>query len=127
MSFCTVINCMDGRVQLPVIRFLQERFKVDYVDVISEPGPILLLAGRKKPYLLESIFDRLRISVELHKSTGIAVVGHHDCAGNPAPREKQITQLRESIEHVRQRYGEVEIIALWVDENWEVHEIDFRG
>ena len=42
MSFCTAINCMDGRVQLPVIRFLQERFKVDYVDVISEPGPNLL-------------------------------------------------------------------------------------
>ncbi|MHC5086790.1 MAG: carbonic anhydrase, partial [Planctomycetota bacterium] len=27
MSFCTAINCMDGRVQLPVIPFLQNRFK----------------------------------------------------------------------------------------------------
>jgi len=34
MSYCTVINCMDGRVQLPVIKYLKERFDVDYVDSI---------------------------------------------------------------------------------------------
>ena len=39
MSFCTVVNCMDGRVQLPVIRYLQERFEVPYVDSITEVGP----------------------------------------------------------------------------------------
>ena len=37
-TFATAINCMDGRVQLPVIKFLQERFKAEYVDIISEPG-----------------------------------------------------------------------------------------
>lgn len=127
MSFCTAINCMDGRVQLPVIRFLQERFKSQYVDVISEPGPNLLLAVRTKPYLLESIFDRLRISVEIHESTGIAVVGHHGCAGNPAPKDRQINHLRDAVAHVRSRYKGIEIIALWVDENWKVNEINFRS
>jgi len=39
MEFCTAINCMDGRVQIPVISFLEERFNARYVDVISEPGP----------------------------------------------------------------------------------------
>ncbi|MGI9568583.1 MAG: carbonic anhydrase, partial [Desulfobulbia bacterium] len=34
MRFCSVISCMDGRVQLPVIRYLQKRFNVDYVDSI---------------------------------------------------------------------------------------------
>ncbi len=44
MSFCTTINCMDGRVQLPVIKYLQKHFNVDYVDSITEPGPNLILA-----------------------------------------------------------------------------------
>ena len=39
MRFCTVINCMDGRVQLPVIRHMKERFNAEYVDSITEPGP----------------------------------------------------------------------------------------
>ncbi|MHA1252503.1 MAG: carbonic anhydrase, partial [Candidatus Helarchaeota archaeon] len=28
MKFCTVINCMDGRVQIPVINYLRKRFNV---------------------------------------------------------------------------------------------------
>ena len=39
MSFYTTINCMDGRVQLPVISYLMERFGVQYVDAITGPGP----------------------------------------------------------------------------------------
>jgi hypothetical protein len=35
MSFYTTINCMDGRVQFPVISYLMERFVVRYVDVIA--------------------------------------------------------------------------------------------
>lgn len=44
MSFCTAVNCIDGRVQLPVIRYLQERYGVLYVDVVSESGPVHSLA-----------------------------------------------------------------------------------
>jgi len=39
MIFCTAVNCMDGRVQLPVINYLKERFSANYVDMITEPGP----------------------------------------------------------------------------------------
>jgi hypothetical protein len=114
---------MDGRVQLPVNEFLRKRFGVEYVDTITEPGPNAILADRLKPYLLESIFDRLRISVEKHGSVGIAIVGHHDCAGNPAPKERQMEHLRKAVEFVRDRYRDVKVIALWVDENWEVQEV----
>ena len=38
MCFCTAVNCMDGRVQLPVTSYLQERFNVEHVDSITEPG-----------------------------------------------------------------------------------------
>ncbi|HOP76783.1 MAG TPA: hypothetical protein PLD05_04790 [Thermogutta sp.] len=39
MSFATVVNCMDGRTQGPVISYLKERFGVDYVDNSTEAGP----------------------------------------------------------------------------------------
>ncbi len=123
MAFCTAINCMDGRVQLPVIEYLKERFGVEYVDSITEPGPNLILAGRENPELLESILARLEISVEKHGSRGIAVVGHHDCAGNPASPGEQLLHLREAVEFLRGRYPGMEIIGLWVGGDWVVHEI----
>ncbi len=32
MTFCTSGNCIDGRIQAPVATYLQERFRVSYVD-----------------------------------------------------------------------------------------------
>jgi len=123
MSFCTAINCMDGRVQLPVIEFLKKRFNVNYVDVISEPGPNRILAEQNNLNVVESIFDRLRISVRQHGSAGIAVVGHHDCAGNPASQQEQYRHTLAAMDCIRRKYSNIPIIGLWVSENWEVREI----
>lgn len=123
MSFCTAINCMDGRVQLPVIRYLQARFGVSFVDTITEPGPNRILADRADVRTVQAILDRLAISVQKHASVGIAVVGHHDCAGNPAPREAQILHLQEAVRFLQTHYPTLPILALWVDENWTVTEI----
>jgi hypothetical protein len=114
---------MDGRVQLPVIKFLQERFKVDHVDVITEAGPNLILSDGTNPVAIQSILDRLNISVRSHGSAGIAVVGHHDCAGNPSPQAQQTLQTRDAVELLKRRFTGVEIIGLWVDKEWKVHEI----
>lgn len=123
MRFCSVINCIDGRVQLPVIRYLQQRFEVDYVDSITEPGPNLILSEEKNADSIQAILDRLKISIESHNSVGVAIVGHHGCAGNPAPRDEQITHIRKAMKLLRQRCGSIAIIGLWVDENWEVREV----
>ena len=126
MKFCTVINCMDGRIQLPVIRYLQKRFNAEYVDSITEPGPNLILAentNKTNKTLIEFILARLKISIEHHHSIGVAIVGHHDCAGNPAPKQDQIVHIKKAIEFLRHQYGDIEIIGLWVNENWEADEI----
>ena len=123
MRFCSAVNCMDGRVQLPVIRYLQNRFNVDYVDTITEAGPDLILSESKDTIAVKTIFDRLDISVEKHHSVGIAIVGHHDCAGNPVPKEDHMKHIQKSVTLLRQQYEGLEIIGLWVDETWEVHEI----
>ena len=127
MSFCTVINCMDGRVQVPVINYLTKRFNVKYADVISEPGPNRILATQMNPNLVESILNRVNISVQNHGSVGIAIAGHHDCAGNPAGKDEQISHIHDAIKFVHSRFAHLEIIGLWVDENWEVEEVLREG
>lgn len=123
MRFCTVINCMDGRVQLPVIRYLLKRFNVEFVDSITEAGPNLILSHQKNNVLIQSIFEKLKNSIENHNSVGIAIAGHHGCAKNPAPPGDQFMQIQKAIQLLRQEYENIEIIGLWVDKNWQVHEV----
>jgi hypothetical protein len=126
MSYCTVINCIDGRVQLPAAAFLKERFNADHVDVITEAGPNRILAEQTNTALLESVFGRLRISVEKHHSLGIAIAGHHDCAGNPSAQEDQASDTVAAVKYIREhvsQYKDIDVIGLWIDENWTVSEI----
>jgi len=115
--FATAINCMDGRVQIPVIEWLKRQYGVDYVDMITEPGPERLLAEGKDQTGTESIQKRLEISVARHNSNLVAVVGHHDCAGNPAGKETQLEQILAAIRTVESWNLEVRVIGLRVDEN----------
>ena len=121
--FATAINCMDGRTQLPVIEYMKSRYGVDYVDMVTEPGPNKILAENGDKTTIESIKRRVKISVERHNSKQIAIVGHHDCAGNPADKEKQTTHILSAIKTVKSWSLNVQIIGLWVDENWMVCEI----
>ena len=123
MEFCTVVNCMDGRVQIPVINYLKNRFDAKYVDSITEPGPNYLLAEQRDFSLLHSIEQRLKISVQKHNSGAIAIVGHHDCAGNPTPKEIQLGHIAKAKEWLKQKYPKTEVIGLWVNDNWEVAEV----
>ena len=123
MSFCTVINCMDGRVQLPVINYLSKRFGVEYVDNITEPGPDAILAKQTDTAAIASIMRRVDISVHGHRSKTIAIVGHCDCGGNPANKDEHFSQVRTAIEFLQNRYKNIEIIGLWLDEQWQVSEI----
>ena len=125
-KFATVINCMDGRIQSPVNDYLKKRYCVQYIDAITEPGPNLILADHTDKNLIDSIFKRVNISIELHKSVGLAIVGHYDCGGNPAPKKQQLFHIKKSIDFLRSYYKNIEIIGLWVDENWQVCEISLK-
>lgn len=123
MSFCTAINCMDGRVQLPVIHYLRNRYGVEYVDMVTEPGANGMLATREPQSLRRSILERVDISVMKHGSKAIAVVGHAECAGNPAGKEEQLAQIKEGVQTVQDLYPTVECIGLWLDTDWVVQEV----
>ncbi|MCK4511962.1 hypothetical protein KAW64_09495 [bacterium] len=127
MSFCTVVNCIDGRVQLPVIRYLQERLGVLYVDVVSEAGPVRCLADSADSEAKRSILRRVGISIEAHRSRVIAVVAHADCAGNPVDEEQQRRELGLSVDYIAENFPETSVLGLWVNAEWSVAEACARG
>lgn len=123
MKFVTAINCMDGRVQLPVIEWMKQTYNAKYVDMVTAPGPNKILSDDK--YGLEASFlqKRVEISVKKHLSKIIAVVGHYDCAGNPTDLETQKKQIKNAVETITSwRFGVI-VIGLWVDEHWSVHKL----
>ncbi|OGN99613.1 MAG: hypothetical protein A2Y59_05785 [Chloroflexi bacterium RBG_13_52_14] len=122
-KFATAINCMDGRTQLPVMEYMKKKYKVDYVDTITEPGPNGILASNKDHATVESIKRRVVISTGKHGSKYIAVVGHHDCAGNPVDKNTHLMHIRNAIKTVKSWGFNTEVIGLWVDENWKVNEV----
>jgi len=110
---------MDGRAQKPVIEYMEKSFGVDYVDMITEPGPNKILSAGQETGLIESLKKRVEISVKKHGSQVIAIVAHYDCAGNPASEDEQKQHLREAREViVSWGFPVDEIITLWLDENF---------
>jgi len=119
-DFVTAVNCMDGRVQEPVLRWMTRRLSADFVDMITEPGPDAMLAAGDAPEL-PSIERRVRISVEKHGSRVVAIVGHTDCAGNPVADETHLEQVRRSVELLESWKLGARILGLWVDPRWTVN------
>jgi hypothetical protein len=113
---------MDGRVQDAVKNYMQKNYSVDYVDMVTEPGPNKILAENSDKAVIENIKKRVAISIQHHGSKVIAIAGHFGCAGNPVEKQEQIKHLKEA-KKVAENFGfEAEIILLWVDGDWQTVE-----
>ncbi len=113
-SFATGILCFDGRIQTPVIEHLRSLFQAPHVDHITRPGAVRLLSGQLD-HLTEDLLADVAFSLDRHRSTQIAVVAHHDCAGNPETDTRQKGQLREAERLLTARFASAEVIALFFD------------
>ncbi|MCX6723611.1 MAG: hypothetical protein NT155_00345 [Candidatus Staskawiczbacteria bacterium] len=121
-TFACAVNCMDGRVQDAVKKYMQKNYGVDYVDMVTEPGPNKILADNLDKALQEDIKKCVGISVHHHGSKIVAIVGHAGCAGNPATKEEQIEHLKKAKKTAESFGYQVEIILLWVDADWKTVE-----
>lgn len=120
-KFGTAINCIDGRVQELVLEYLRKHYGVDWVDMITEPGVDKLLARKKSnTERIKHIKKSIKISVEGHNSVVLAIVGHHDCKGNPSTTEEHLAQIRSAVKLSSSWKFPVEVIGLWVNEQWVV-------
>lgn len=120
--FGTAINCMDGRVQAPVAYWLKVNFGVMYVDAITEAGPVKAISEGAKD-IVASIQSRLQVSLQAHSSEVVAVIGHQDCAANPADRDQQCKQIQKSVEIVQSWQVAVPVIGLYVNDLGQVEKI----
>ena len=119
-KFAKAVNCMDCRVQEPLINFLKKKFGVDYVDMITEPGPDKILAEGTDKFKLNSIKQRVDISLNQHASELILVAGHEHCANNPVDKNTHIAQTLNSAATIRKWFPNAKIIAVWIGDDWVV-------
>lgn len=126
-SFVTAINCMDGRTQLPVNEWLRRRHGADYVDTVTEPGPVAILAATSDELAIVALRRRVAISVQKHGSRVVAIVAHHDCAGNPRSESEQRAQLELAAATVESWGFDVSIELLWVGADWRVEQVPLAG
>ncbi|HSS22178.1 MAG TPA: carbonic anhydrase [Pyrinomonadaceae bacterium] len=113
--FCTAVNCIDGRAQRPVWDWLRYHCNVDYVDMITEPGAEKCLV-QGHPGTVDAIKSKVKLSLEGHGSSVIAVAGHHDCLINPASREKHWGDIVEAARIVESWGFNARVIGLYVNE-----------
>ena len=117
-KFATSVSCMDGRIQIPLAKWIKENHSIDFVDVITEPGVDRMVAENLD---LESIKTKVGISINAHKSKLIVVSGHYDCAGNPVSNEEHISQIRKGVEVISSWGLNVKVVGIWVDDSWNVN------
>jgi len=113
----TCLNCMDGRVQLPVIYWIKENYHVDNVDVITEAGMDNVLSNQHD---ISEVVRSIKISVDINKSTRLFVVGHYDCRGNPVKEDVHRQEINSSVKRLKEHWPNLEIVGLWVNKSWDV-------
>ncbi len=121
-KFGTAINCIDGRVQLPLIIWMKEKYHLDYVDSVTEAGPDKIMAEHGPE--IPSIINRVNISVKAHGSKILVIAGHYDCAANPVDEAMHRAQIKSAILTARSWNLPLDnIIGVWINKDWEPEEI----
>ncbi len=122
-KFGTAINCIDGRTQQPVINHIKQNYAVDIVDMITFPGADGIFSNELRDVESSLAKRSAHISVEKHNSQIVAIVGHHDCAGNPGDRNYHYHQIRKALHEISLWKLPAKVIGLYVNENWQVEEV----
>ena len=125
--FFTSVGCMDGRVQKPIAEFGKKKFNALYPDTITEAGLAGLLSkDHLDQYLVESLKNKIKISLEKHKSKNIVVSGHEDCAGNPVSESVHKKDILKTAELIRLMFPKISVIPVYVkkiNNQWAVEEL----
>lgn len=124
-KFATCLNCIDGRVQIPVINWITNNYEIDYVDMVTEEGMDGLLADNS--FNPVHILRKLAISIGNHDSNTIFIVGHDDCAANPVDEDMHKDQIKKAVQRIKNYTLSSEIIGLWVSKYLEVEKIYVSG
>lgn len=112
------LNCIDGRIQLPVIQWIKDNYGMDYVDMVTEPGIDGLLSDEANS--IDGINRKIGISIEKNDASIIFIAAHHDCRGNPVSEAEHKEQVLLSRDRLKKVFLGVEVEGLWVNSEWNV-------
>lgn len=110
-TFFTRVGCMDGRCQEVVRAYGRHRFGAEYPDTITDAGIVGILANKPSDEMLFDLKTKLRISSDKHKSKGVVVFGHTDCAGDPVDDTTQKEHIKQATNVVK-RLIETELVDI---------------
>jgi hypothetical protein len=119
-KFGTAINCMDGRIQIPISQWLKANYNIEYVDTITDHGIVKLFSNVDE---VAKIKSKVTLSIEQSNSEIILVSAHHDCEGNPVQKDEQISQVKNTISVIKSWGLIATIVGVWVDEDLKVEVI----
>ena len=125
-TFGTAINCIDGRVQASVAEWVRAHFGVQYVDVVTAPGPDGVLT-QGTPEANKLIRDYVAVSREAHQSSVLAIAGHFGCAGYPVSPDEHIAAIRRAATIVASWGVPMRVIGLWVNEGGQIEVVSDTG
>lgn len=101
-TFFTSVGCMDGRVQKAIDQYAGLLFGAEYCDTVTKAGLDGLLSTPEiDPVVYESIKSMVLVSVDRHKSFGIMVHGHEECAGNPVSDAQHKKDIKKSVQTIK--------------------------
>ena len=118
-KFGTAINCIDGRVQEPVSEFIRKNYGLDYVDMITTPGPDKILCESEDSQEIESVRKKVSLSCRRRSSKLIFIAGHHDCLANPCSEEEHLRQIKKAVANIREWKLAPDVCGIWVGKDWK--------
>jgi carbonic anhydrase len=121
MKFATCLNCIDGRVQIPVIDWITKNYDVNYVDMITEPGMDNIISDKNQD--ISEIYRKMSVTIAKHNSEIIFIVGHYDCAANPVSEKTHKKQISRSVKIINDYQLFKQVIGIWVTGEFSIEKV----
>ena len=123
-DYGTIVNCLDGTVQLPAIDFAKKLWKVNRVDVITEAAPEKILSETKDRETIERICKNIEASICDQHTKRLAIVSHSNCDINNVSDTNKKDMLSKAIGYLKARFIDIEIVGIWFDGNIKATKIE---
>jgi len=116
-NYGTVINCIDGDAQLPALRFFNNAWKTDWVDLITEAAPEKLLSEGTDTTAIGHLFRNILESLDGQSEKRLAIVSHATCSCCVASKDAKLEMLRKSGRYLVKQFPDVKVAGIWLDRN----------
>jgi len=111
----TLVNCIDGTVQLPAIDFVKKMWNVPWVDVITEVAPERAFSDATSKAEVDHILNNIKSSLVNQQRKRLAIVSHSSCDVYKVSDEKKIEMLHLAVNFLSQSFPDASVTGIWID------------